>query len=79
MTLQPQNFMTHVVWNRSHRDDLAFTWFGRMQGKYKAKSSVKRMKKVVNGRHWINWTYACKPPFKWYHFIYSPYNPLFLI
>jgi len=43
--LTPVNFMASVEYTRSYRDDFAFMWLGRVQGKYKAVAVVKRLSK----------------------------------
>lgn len=44
--LIPQNYMTHIYYTKSHRDDMAFMWLNRIQGKYKGVAVIKRLKKI---------------------------------
>lgn len=45
-TLTPQLYMTHINFTKSYRDDMAFVWLGRIQGKYKGMAVIKRMRKI---------------------------------
>lgn len=44
--LMPQKYMTHISFDKSYRDDVLFFWFSKIQGKYKSKNLVKRLKKI---------------------------------
>lgn len=41
--------LTHITVNRSYFDLMAFVWLGRIQGIYKSKQVVKRLKNLTNG------------------------------
>lgn len=44
--LTPQNYPTLININRSYLDAVAFFWFGKIQGKYKSKQVVSKLKKT---------------------------------
>lgn len=45
LTLIPENYMRTILYTRRLRDDNAYYWMGRLQGRHKSRQVIKRLKK----------------------------------